>query len=180
MVVITALSALTLQYGNGIHQWNVPLSKVLQFFKVGASTFSTRTCANRCHVQLSNAVEIVYCITALSTKVAILLQIQHIFITSRKSIRFLLVQLVIWINALWYFINIFLNAFPCTPRAKIWDPLLPGHCSISYNVVDYISCIFNMVSDLFILVLPIMWVWKLQMPRKRKFGVSLIFASGIL
>ena len=114
------------------------------------------------------------------TKLTILLQIQHIFVVDRKSVRFLMVQLVIWVNGLWYFINIFLNAFPCTPRDKVWNPLIPGHCTISFDHVDLVSTIFNVVSDISILIMPIMWVWKLQMARKRKIGVSLVFAIGAL
>ena len=36
-VAYTALAISTLQYGNGVHQWDVPLSNVLQFGKVRRS-----------------------------------------------------------------------------------------------------------------------------------------------
>ena len=87
---------------------------------------------------------------------------------------------MIWINGLWYFISMFLNAFPCTPRAKIWDPAVPGHCFVTLQVVNDTNTIFNPVSDIFILILPIFWAWKLQMAWKRKVGVTLIFGTGIM
>ncbi|KAK0508429.1 hypothetical protein JMJ35_009513 [Cladonia borealis] len=160
-VAFTGLYATSLQYGIGVHQWNVPLSNVFEFLK------------------LLDIGAIVYCPVIFATKLAILLQIQRIFVTSR-NIRFYLVQSLIWINGLWYFINMFLTAFMCTPRAKIWDPAVPGHCFISFYVINYTSTIVNPVSDIFILILPISWAWKLQMAWKRKVEVTLIFGTGII
>lgn len=130
--------------------------------------------------QLASVVEILYCPIILSAKLAILLQIKHVFVTSRKSVRFYLIQIFIWSNAFWYITNIFLQALQCSPRAKIWKPLLPGHCFTSFFTLSFINTILNVVSDIAMLVMPILWVWKLQMTRKRKLGISLIFASGIL
>ena len=39
---------------------------------------------------------------------------------------------------------------------------------------------FNVLSDLYVLVLPISGVMGLNLPRKRKFGVVLIFMTGLL
>ena len=122
---------------------------------------------------------IIYCPVIFATKLAILWQIQHIFVTGR-NIRFYLVRSLIWVIGLWYFINILLAAFPCVPRAKIWDPAVPGHCFVNIYVVICISTIVNPVSDTFILILPISWAWKLQMAWKRKVGVTLIFGTGFM
>ena len=174
------MTAKTLQYGNGVHQWNVPLSKVLQFGE--ASTLTSACAAMLCltYSQLVSAVEIAYCPVIFATKLAILLQIMHVFVTNRTSVRFYLVQFLIWSNALWYIINIFMTAFQCTPRKKIWDPMIPGHCFVNFDTINFTAAIINVVSDVFMFVLPILWVWELHMAWKRKFGVSLIFASGIL
>ena len=113
-------------------------------------------------------------------KLAILLQIQRIFVTDRNSIRFLLLQLMIWINGAWYFSCIWLSAFPCSPRPYLYNKLLDGHCAVDLVAIDLISIIFNVVSDILILMLPIRWLWDLQMANGRKIGISLIFATGIL
>ena len=80
---------------------------------------------------------------------------------------------------LWYLINIFLNAFVCVPRKKLWMPTVPEHC-MDWNAIDLISVIFNIVSDMFIFLLPISSVLNLQMAWKRKLGVSAIFATSAL
>jgi len=38
---------------------------------------------------------------------------------------------------------------------------------------------FNMLSDFYILCIPLPAVWSLQMPRRRKIGISAIFLTGI-
>ncbi|CAF9925595.1 MAG: hypothetical protein ALECFALPRED_003175 [Alectoria fallacina] len=155
-VAFVALSAITLQYGDGIHQWDVPLSNI------------------------ANIIDILYCPLILATKLAILLQIEHVFVTSRSSIRFYLVQFLIWNNTIYYTTHMFLTAFQCSPRAKIWNPLLPGHCFTDSYTLEFVTTVLNVISDVAVLVMPVLWVWKLQMAWKRKLGLSLIFASGVL
>ena len=134
--------------------------------------------AKSTYLQLTYIAELLYTPLILTVKLAILLQVQHIFANTSK-LRLYLVQSLVWSNACWYFAYTFIVAFACTPTAKSWDFELPGHC-ISSNALVTLASVPSVVSDLFILVLPIFWVWKLQMAWRRKFGVSLIFAMGIL
>ncbi|CAD6574099.1 MAG: hypothetical protein ASARMPREDX12_006380 [Alectoria sarmentosa] len=124
-------------------------------------------------------IDILYSPLILATKLAILLQIENVFVTNRNSIRFYLVQFLIWSNTIYYTTNIFLTAFQCSPRAKIWNTLLPGHCFTDFYTLNFVTTVLNVVSDLAVLVMPVLWIWKLQMGWKRKLGLSLIFASGI-
>ena len=130
------------------------------------------------YTQLTYIAEVLYSPLIFTVKLAILLQVQHIFAITSK-LRFYLVQSLIWSNACWYFAYTFIVAFACTPTAKSWDFELRGHC-ISSNSLVALATIPSVVSDLVILILPISWVWKLQMARWRKFEVSLIFAMGLM
>lgn len=67
----------------------------------------------------------------------------------------------------------------CFPREKIWDKTKPGRCS-DPKVILIISSVINVVLDLFILLLPQNIIWRLQMTKKKKVGMSLIFTIGIL
>ena len=69
--------------------------------------------------------------------------------------------------------------FECTPREKIWNPSLPGTC-INIQLSFVITAVINIVSDVTILLLPLAWIWQLQMPVTRKLGVSAVFATGLL
>ena len=119
-----------------------------------------------------------YGLLIFTVKLALFLQIQHIFAIF-NTLRFYLVQLMIWSSACWTFAYAFLVVFTCRPVAKVWDFELPGHC-VNSTLGAALSTGGVLVSDLAILTLPIIWVWKLQMDRRRKLGVSLIFAMGFL
>ena len=73
----------------------------------------------------------------------------------------------------------FVAIFICNPRAKFWDPQMPGKC-VDINSVNIITSVINAASDLILLTLPIICVWKLQMDLKRKIGVSAVFATAAL
>ncbi|MCJ1346583.1 hypothetical protein MMC31_004801, partial [Peltigera leucophlebia] len=47
-------------------------------------------------------------------------------------------------------------------------------------VMTYVQGIFNIVSDFYVLVLPLPVVWKLQLPLRKKIAVSAVFMTGLL
>ena len=72
------------------------------------------------------------------------------------------------------FSNLLTQVFGCTPIDKHW-----GHCIVAIKVgLAYGS--LNFISDLFIAVLPLPMVWRLQLSRKGKLGVTLVFMSGVM
>ncbi|KAI1460524.1 hypothetical protein F4805DRAFT_454946 [Annulohypoxylon moriforme] len=89
----------------------------------------------------------------------------------------LLVIIVCWA------ISIFLaTLLQCLPIDNVWlsvsgSPERAAHC---VNVVPlfYAMAISNLILDVFVLVVPIPMVWKLQMARSRKIAVSGIFLLG--
>lgn len=86
---------------------------------------------------------------------------------------------MIWFNLLFYTAIMFVAIFVCTPRAKFWDPLLPGKC-LNIETVNIVTSVINSASDIVLLFLPIICVWKLQMGLKQKIGVSAVFATASL
>ncbi len=113
------------------------------------------------------------------TKLSILLLYLRIFVPSGKPKIYYAIHFVIWFNLLFYLANIPIEIWPCIPREKLWSPSLPGHC-INDDLVFVSGGIINVVSDFAILLLPIMSIWRLQMPTRRKVGVSAVFATGLL
>ncbi len=86
-------------------------------------------------------------------------------------------MITIWFVLIFYIAVLFVAVFACWPREKIWDPLVPGKCVNAPAVLITTSAI-NAATDLVILFLPIVSVWKLQMGSHKKWGVSAIFATG--
>lgn len=69
----------------------------------------------------------------------------------------------------------------CVPRkGESWAlALLSSRCRVTI-VMAYVQGIFNIVSDFYVLVLPLPVLWKLQLPLRKKVGVSAVFMTGFL
>ncbi|KAF7591557.1 hypothetical protein BBP40_001437 [Aspergillus hancockii] len=78
---------------------------------------------------------------------------------------------------------IFFNIiFKCFPVDRIWDIDNPDRaCSQKQTRINYwITILFNIFSDVIIIILPISQVLRLRMPFRQKLGVLSIFLLGIL
>ena len=67
----------------------------------------------------------------------------------------------------------------CKPFEMNWNPLAGGKCA-NYNVAFVTVGIFNLITDLIIMFLPIPFLRKLQMAVGTKVGLIAIFAIGLL
>ncbi|KAI0977262.1 hypothetical protein F4678DRAFT_455406 [Xylaria arbuscula] len=162
MVALFGVSICTGYHGQGKHQWNVSIADVLQL------------------QDLVNIIEILYNPLTFSVKYVILRQIESIFFSHRRdhiANRFL--WALIWGNFILYTILLFLFIFACVPRAKISNPKLPGRC-INTFAAFIASGALNLVSDITIIILPIVVIYRLQRPTKAKLGPIVIFSFGIL
>ena len=114
-------------------------------------------------------------------KFSILLQLLQIFVPLRnRNVVYWTSHILIGTNFFYYFITAFLEMFPCRPVAKAWDPLIEkGHC-INILALNVAASSINSFSDLAILALPQISIWRLQMAFKRKMQVSAIFFIGFL
>lgn len=83
------------------------------------------------------------------------------------------------VNSAFYVAAFFLEIFACAPRAKIFNPLLPGTC-LDAAVGDLVAAVFNFVSDVLMLLLPLYAIWKLDIVLKTKVGICAVFATGAL
>ena len=108
-----------------------------------------------------------------------LLQLQHVFVTSRRQTVFFVIQALIWANLAFYFAYLWVDIFQCVPRSKIWDPSVPGKC-ISTDALLIAPAGINIVSDCLILVLPIVLVFQLQITLKYMITIGAIFSSGFM
>jgi hypothetical protein len=147
--------------GQGTHQWNVSVSN---FQSV---------------VKWANIIEIVYCPTILGAKVAMLLQLKRIFLGATRGKLYWLHEVLLWTNIPCYLAIMFSFAFGCLPREKLWNPELPGRC-ISVNGLLIGSSVLNVVSDVTILLLPLVVIIRLQLPARSKMILAAVFGTGIL
>ncbi|PSN63827.1 hypothetical protein BS50DRAFT_90101 [Corynespora cassiicola Philippines] len=162
-IATAGTGAMNIRYGVAVHQWNLTLGT---YFKL---------------LYWVNIHQLVYAPTMLSIKIAIVLQYMSIFSPERcrNKIMHYGGWATIVANAMFYIIRWFLTLLSCRPRKKIWDKSEPGSC-IRTNQFLTATGFVNAISDIIILILPLMVLWKLQLPRKKKFEISLLFATGLL
>jgi hypothetical protein len=182
----TGLMIRAVDLGQGTHQWNVSIAHVQQVIQVWAlgAFYSLwlrpkRTAADAWASQLSNVIEIIYCPIILGAKVAMLLQMRRMFIISKTGKLFWLHEILLWTNVPCYLALMLSFVFACIPREKLWNPTVPGRC-ISSNGSLIASSSLNVVSDVTMLLLPLVVILRLQLPLKSKLILSAVFGTGVL
>lgn len=125
---------------------------------------------------------IIYGLIVMLLKVAILLSWLRLFVPmKRNSAMFWALHGLIWTNILFYTVGTFCEIFRCTPREKIWNPVLVGgYCPITSSDHAKGSGFINLVSDIIILIFPQKIIWGLHVNRQQKIGMSLLFVVGFL
>ena len=155
------LTLYSLRHGAGIHQWDVRMSSLNSF------------------LYYANIQGVYYGALICLAKISICLQYIRLFVGSHKGKTYWLSIFLIAFNVLFYLICSFLLAFQCHPRMKIWIPGMSGNCfSVSRYVVT--TGAICLASDIAQFLLPIFCVWKLQIARKQKVGISIVFTTGAL
>ena len=147
--------------GVGSHQWDVPVLKGLEARRAIYIT------------------EPIYRMTLVFAKLAILLQLLGIFVPSRRGTIYHAVIVLIWFNVLSHVASIFAAIFQCAPVQKAWNPTVQGNC-INVTALVINTAAINVFSDFSILLLPMISIWQLQMPVRRKGKVSAIFSLGFI
>ena len=67
--------------------------------------------------------------------------------------------------------------FQCLPIRSFWQHQIEHRC-FNQNPFYLAVASLSLVSDIFILVMPMPMVWALNLSRQRKMGLSLIFLLG--
>jgi hypothetical protein len=83
------------------------------------------------------------------------------------------------INVLWIIFNTLIVSLRCIPFRANWDMSLSGACLNQVPIVLGVA-IWGLVVEVAIWSLPIPMAWSLQMPRRHKIALTLIFGLGIL
>lgn len=85
------------------------------------------------------------------------------------------VWILVWFNLLFCLALVLAIVFACVAKHETLGPV----CTNSYVLALTASSI-NIVSDVVMLIIPLVAIWDLQMAQKRKLGIGLVFAVGML
>ncbi|KAL8775340.1 MAG: hypothetical protein Q9209_000347 [Squamulea sp. 1 TL-2023] len=125
-----------------------------------------------------NAASIHYGITICIAKLAVLWLYRRVFSPQRQSSFDNSIVALTILLILFYTSTTLVKIFECSPRAKIFNPKLPGKC-IDIPKLLNTSGMFNTVTDVIILLLPVKAVWNMNMRRQKKVIVVLVFTFGL-
>lgn len=156
-----AIGKLMYNTGAGVHQWNLSRRQLNQILY---------------YVYLQ---DILYCPAMSSIKLAILLQYIYLLAPNRSinPTLYLGSYILIWANLVFYIISMAVSTWACTPREKSWNDLVEGTC-LNNNAMIMITFLWNICSDIVILLLPTWTVWKLRIPTRKRVGIVGLFATG--
>lgn len=67
--------------------------------------------------------------------------------------------------------------FNCTPVERVWDPAVPGKC-FDPMILFYTSSTLSAVTDIYVLILPVAPLLRLNMNMRRKLRALAVFGIG--
>lgn len=144
-----------------VHLWNVPVSALTDTWAQEILFFTVQ-----------------YAPTIFFTKLSLFLLYLRLFFVNRTT-RYL-VYVGIISTGLFYTIAMIFPIIACSPyrgESRL-DALNSKRCSKN-KVLSYVVTVFNVISDLYLLSIPIPVVWRLQMATRTKIGVSAVFTLGV-
>ncbi|KAH8704331.1 hypothetical protein GQ44DRAFT_732480 [Phaeosphaeriaceae sp. PMI808] len=154
------VSLLTIKDGVGVHIWNVPLTM-----------FSPHL------LQMAVTQRAFHGLSFMFVKVSILL----LYLRLSPYYRFRIAVWVLMVIVVGYsIVGSFAFLFNCQPIAKSWDVrIMDGKCINLFKI--YVAHgILNIITDIAMLLLPIVLVRKLKLPMKEKVALSGLFMTGTM
>ncbi|KAI0444503.1 hypothetical protein F4803DRAFT_572981 [Xylaria telfairii] len=153
-VYLWAIYTYLLTVGAFVHQWDVRAEDLHEAF----------------HVVYLGMVQ--YEATMALLKVSIIYEWIQIFVPPKTRNWFFIISLTtIVVNVVYYLAAILVTTLICPTPATLCD----------YSFLVFLnSASINLASDLVLLVLPIKTIWKLQLPRRKKISISLVFGIGVI
>ncbi|KAI0416350.1 hypothetical protein F5X98DRAFT_388104 [Xylaria grammica] len=153
---------ITATTGYFVHGWNLQYKDLSwHFFNI----YITTSMYNVCMIFL---------------KAAILLQWVRIFTPGGRNFFFWLCYIVASLNALFYLATILIDLLYCHPVQYHWNKFIPGGYCGDDDLLSPLSAVINVVLDVTIFLIPQKVIWSLNLPPKKKLGVSLVFFMGFL
>lgn len=122
------------------------------------------------------AVQILYPLIVTAIKVSILFL--YLRLSPLKSFRILVIGHMLLCTAGGVAASI-TNMLQCMPIAKAWNVALPGECFDQYILFEGVV-IFNLVTNIIIIVLPMPTIWHLHMPLRQRILVLSVFSIGVM
>jgi hypothetical protein len=74
---------------------------------------------------------------------------------------------------------LFISVLSCMPLERRFNQFIEGHC-LPQGVTAYLSGAINVLTDAFVVLLPMPAIWKLNLQAERKLRAFCVFGLGIM
>jgi len=119
--------------------------------------------------------EAIYYIVVGTTKVAILFL--YLRVAVQKGYRALIWATMAFVT-LTFVAFVVAGLFQCSPITYAWDKTIPGGTCFNVTALFYANSGVNIFQDVLIYILPMKMLWEIQLPRKQKMALVIVFAVG--
>lgn len=124
--------------------------------------------------KMFKAEELIYIASVMFPKLAVLSLYIRLFMNPVRQISYITGVFVVAT----FVAGLLMFAFSCQPFKYNWDRTIAGGHCINTNKSYAFFSIPNLLSDVAILLLPLLPLWKLQIPRSTKLGLLVTFILG--
>lgn len=128
------------------------------------------------YFKASFASQLLYAVSLGSAKNSIVAMLKRIFFTHSYAY---IPNTIMGLNVVWM-LQAFLTPFlVCRPVNMNWDITVQGHCG-NGKVAYSLFSIFDIITDVAIIILPLRWLVRLQMEKVYKIALVGVFAFGLV
>ncbi|KAL6229391.1 hypothetical protein BDW75DRAFT_249807 [Aspergillus navahoensis] len=156
--VLSAVTLDMLNWGLGVHMWNVLLTDLSPMF-----------------LKLNVVAAIMYCAGTGFLKVSVLLFYMRIFPSRNFHIA---IWVLVFTAASYNVASVLANVFSCNPIAKSWDVSITHGSCMNRPVFYFANAALSISTDFATVLVPVPWLRRLQMPLRQKIAVGCILAMG--
>ncbi|KAL8820355.1 MAG: hypothetical protein Q9223_001404 [Gallowayella weberi] len=155
---LSTIQLLAVHYGLGRHILMVDVDNVTKFGKLFFAT------------------TLVFPVACAALKFSVLVFYHRIFPIRKFTQWSIAIGIII---VAWFIAFIISQFLSCWPLQFWWDKSIPGgHCVNLNHIAYYVTSPPDILTNIAILVLPIPWLWGLQLETRRKFALTFIFFLG--
>ncbi|EKG14135.1 hypothetical protein MPH_08675 [Macrophomina phaseolina MS6] len=90
----------------------------------------------------------------------------------------MVIYTIMWVVAIYSVVSSFSFLYACRPMAKFWDPRIARGSCIRKLAIPVFNGIMNVVTDFFIVIIPIFIFWRVQISTRQRIGLVLMFMTG--
>ncbi|KAL9048080.1 MAG: hypothetical protein Q9206_006257 [Seirophora lacunosa] len=126
-------------------------------------------------IKTDQAAQVLFGCSITATKLSILFFYLRLF----PFRTFFVVSLITGVAAILWWVGLMLTAFlHCRPLAYYWDRSIPNGYCVDEHLIGFTITSVNIVTDLVVLVLPIPWLWGMNMAVPKRMAVVGLFLLG--